>query len=208
MSINRRNKARKIMGKSLILSIIIVLFAILISCNNQYTPKPRAYYRIAFPEHEYEDLNRDFPYSFEKATYSNVVEDKAPNAEPFWINLEYPNYKGKIHISYKNINHNLAQILEDNRKLAYKHSIKADAIGEKLFISPEKKVYGILYDIKGDAASSVQFFLTDSVKNFVRGSLYFNTVPNKDSLAPVINFVREDIIHLMETFKWKSLPNY
>ncbi len=194
------------MGKYLTYIFLFSAFAMLYSCGNHYTPKPRAYYRIAFPEHDYEVLNRDFPYTFEKATYANVVDDKAPNAEPYWINLDYPNYKGKIHISYKKIEHNLVQVLEDSRKLAYKHSIKADAIGEKLFISPEKKVYGILYDITGDAASSVQFFVTDSVKNFLRGSLYFNAVPNKDSLAPVISFVRKDIIHLMETFEWKSLP--
>jgi gliding motility-associated lipoprotein GldD len=140
-------------------------------------------------------------------TYTQVKRNVSPNTEPYWINLIYPNYNGIIHFSYKEVKDNLAEVLEDSRKLAYKHSIKADAIGEKLFISPEKKVYGILYDIKGDAASSIQFFLTDSARHFIRGSLYFNNIPNKDSLAPVVNFVKEDIIHLMETFKWKSPPN-
>jgi len=175
-------------------------------CKNNPTPKPRAYFRISFPDHKYDSLGNVYPYFFEYPDYAKIEVDKAPTAEPYWINIHYPEYKGKIHISYKVVNDNLAQMLEDNRKLAYKHSIKADAIGEKLFMAPEKNVYGILYDIKGDAASSVQFFLTDSVKNFLRGSLYFNTIPNKDSLAPVVDFVKEDIMHMMETFEWKSLP--
>lgn len=183
----------------------LMMFA---SCSHYGTPKPRGYYRISFPEHEYKQFSEEYPYSFYMPVYSNIVVDKHPNAEPYWINLDYPDYNGKLHISYKNIQGNLEEVLEDSRKLAYKHSIKADAIGERLFVAPDKNVYGILYEIKGDAASSVQFFLTDSVRNFVRGSLYFNAVPNKDSLAPVINFVTEDIVHLMETFQWKSLPKF
>ncbi len=183
---------------------IILIFAF--SCKNNPTPKPRAYFRISFPEHKYDSLENTYPYFFEYPEYAKIELDKSPTAEPYWINIHYPEYKGKIHISYKEVHDNLAQMLEDNRKLAYKHSIKADAIGEKLFLAPEKNVYGILYDIRGDAASSVQFFLTDSVRNFLRGSLYFNTIPNKDSLAPVVDFVKEDIMHMMETFEWKSLP--
>lgn len=178
------------------------------SCKHHSTPKPRGYFRIAFPKHKYKTLENIYPYTFQVPEYVKVVVDKHPNAEPYWINLDYPDFNGKIHISYKKIEDNLNMVLEDSRKLAYKHSIKADAIGEKFFMEPEKKVYGILYDIKGDAASSVQFFLTDSIKNFLRGSLYFNAVPNKDSLGPVISFVKEDIIHLMETFEWKEIPNY
>jgi gliding motility-associated lipoprotein GldD len=101
------------------------------------------------------------------------------------------------------VNGDIAQILEDSRKLAYKHSIKADAIHEQMFIKPDKKVYGILYEIDGNAASSVQFFLTDSIKHYVRGALYFNIEPNKDSLAPVIKFIKEDITVMMESFEWK-----
>ncbi len=186
---------------------LFILALIISSCKNNPTPKPRAYFRISFPEHKYDSLENKYPYFFEYPSYTKIVEDKAYNAEPYWINIDYPDYKGKIHLSYKQIKNNLVELLEDNRKLAYKHAIKAEAIGEKLFMAPEKNVYGILYDIKGDAASSVQFFLTDSVRNFLRGSLYFNTIPNKDSLAPVVDFVKEDIMHLMETLEWKSLPN-
>ncbi len=120
------------------------------------------------------------------------------------MNIEFPQYKGKIYISYKPISHNIGALLEDSHTLAYKHSIKAEAINERLFIDEENRVYGVMYDITGDVASSVQFFVTDSVTHFVRGALYFNLQPNSDSLAPVIDFFREDIIHLIETIRWKS----
>jgi gliding motility-associated lipoprotein GldD len=124
-------------------------------------------------------------------------------SEHCWINILFPVYGGTIHISYKEVSKNLDMYVEDSRNLAYKHTIKADAIRETVYADPGKSVYGILYDIKGDAASSVQFFLTDSSTHFLRGSLYLNTVPDKDSLSPVINFFREDIVHLMESFEWK-----
>ena len=102
-----------------------------------------------------------------------------------------------------NVDDNLSLLTEDAHRLAYKHSVKADAIEEKLWNNPDKEVYGIIYNIKGNAASSVQFFLTDSIRHYLRGSLYFYSQPDKDSLAPVIDFFREDIIHLVETLEWK-----
>lgn len=198
----------KYKSKTIFFVLCLGIIGIIVGCSEIGTPKPRGYYRISFPEHEYDTLVNRFPYSFEVPVYAKVEDDKSRNAEKYWVNITYPDYKGKIHISYKQINDNLADVLEDSRKLAYKHSIKADAIGERLFLSPQKNVYGILFEIKGDAASSVQFYLTDSVKNFVRGSLYFDAVPNKDSLAPVVDFVKKDVINLMETFEWKSLPKY
>jgi gliding motility-associated lipoprotein GldD len=112
--------------------------------------------------------------------------------------------KGKIHLSYKTINHNLSKYIADSRTLAYKHIIKADDILEHPFIDRKNKVMGIMYEIKGNAASPFQFFATDSTKHFLRGSMYFNVYPNKDSLAPVFDFVQPDIKHLIETIKWKD----
>jgi gliding motility-associated lipoprotein GldD len=120
------------------------------------------------------------------------------------VNIDFPRFDGKIHISYKQVRNNLDRYTEDSRTLAYKHSIKADAIKETLYGNDSSHVYGILYEIKGNAASSLQFFVTDSTRNFLRGSLYFNVQPNKDSLAPVISFFRDDIIRLMETVTWKN----
>jgi len=130
------------------------------------------------------------------------VKDTDRGAEPCWINIEFPDYKGNIHISYKKIDNNLNALIEDSYTLAYKHTVKAEAIVERLIKKPEHDVFGILYNIDGPAASSVQFFLTDSSRHYLRGALYFKTTINKDSLAPVIDFFREDIIHFIDSFKW------
>jgi gliding motility-associated lipoprotein GldD len=173
------------------------------SCRQNYTPKPRGYLRIDFPEKEYTRFDSSCPYSFSYPVYSRVVPDDDYNSEPCWINIEFPSFEGKIHISYKKVKGNLFEYMEDSRSLAYKHTIKADAIRETVYSDPEANVHGILYDIRGNAASSLQFYLTDSNRHFLRGSLYFNVLPNKDSLAPVIAYFREDIIYLIESFEWK-----
>ena len=186
------------------ISVFVIVTSIILSgCKRKYTPKPRGYFRIDLPEKKYKQLDSIFPYTFKYPTYTKIVNDKERNAEKYWINIEYPDLKGKIHISYKEVHNNINQILEDTRKLVYKHTIKADAINEIRFSKPEKKVYGILYEIEGNAASSVQFFVTDSTKHYLRGALYFNTEPNKDSLAPVLDFVKKDINVLIESFEWK-----
>jgi gliding motility-associated lipoprotein GldD len=185
---------------------IIILFTFITGCKKNYTPKPRGYFRIEFPEKRYVKFDTTYPYLFEYPAYAKIVEDKSPNAEPYWINIVYPEFKGKVHISYKSLNNNIDQVTEDSRSFAYKHTVKADAINERSFYNPEKKVYGIFFQIKGDAASSVQFYVTDSISNFLRGSLYFDVVPNKDSLAPVTDFISQDILQLMESLEWKKLP--
>ena len=187
------------------LCIYILLFACFISaCGSKGTPKPRGYFRIDFPEKKYQVYDSTCPFSFEYPAYSNIVKDMDKNAEPCFMNIEFAQYNGKIHLSYKDVKKNIATFIDDAHTLAYKHTIKADGILEDTIFRPNRKVYGLIYDIKGNAASSVQFYVTDSVKHFLRGSLYFNTVPNKDSLAPAINFFRKDILHLIETLKWKN----
>ena len=175
----------------------------LISCNRNYTPKPRGYFRIDFPEKKYLLFESECPYSFEFPQYGSVNPDKDSNSEPCWLNIDFPKYKGRIHISYKKAANNITEYFEDSRRFVYKHTVKADAIFENIIDIDDKNVFGILYEIKGDAASSVQFCLTDSVNHFLRGALYFSVRPNKDSLAPVIDFFKEDIIHFIETFEWK-----
>lgn len=191
------------LGKVTSIVVVGIILAVQVSCRKTYTPKPKGYFRIEMPDKAYTTFDTTYPYQFDYPVYAQVVPDSAKSAEKYWVNLWFKQFNGKIHMSYKNIDNNLDALLEDSYRLAYKHSIKADAINEKLFIDEDKKVYGILYNIDGDAASSIQFFATDSTKHFLRGSLYFNARPNKDSLAPVINFVREDVIHLMESIRWK-----
>ena len=187
------------------LSVIVLLISIvsLSACKKNYTPKPRGYFRIDLPEKEYQNYISTCPFAFDYPVYAKIQPDTNKMAEPYWINMDFINIGGRLHISYKGVNNNIGQLLEDSRKLAYKHSIKADAIHEQVFIKPERKVYGILYEIDGNAASSVQFFVTDSTKHYLRGALYFNAEPNKDSLAPIIRFIKEDIIVMIESFEWK-----
>ncbi|MDA3778816.1 MAG: gliding motility lipoprotein GldD [Bacteroidales bacterium] len=184
--------------------IILFLATSILGCKRESsTPKPRGYFRIDLPKKEYKKYKSNYPYTFEYPTCANISSDTRHPKKRYWININYPDINGKIHISYKNVNNNLQEMLEDSRELAYKHTIKAESINEKIFLKPGRNVYGMLYEIEGNTASSVQFYLTDSTKHFLRGALYFNIQPNKDSLAPVINFVKEDIKILMETFKWK-----
>ena len=184
--------------------VIFVLFLIVLpGCNRSYTPKPRGYLRIDFKEKEYTQFDSTCPYRFEYPVYAQIVMDMKARTEPCWLNIEFPAYNGTIHISYKEVRGDLDKFVEDSRNLAYKHTIKADAIRETVYSDTGRNVHGILYDIKGNAASNLQFFLTDSIAHFLRGSLYFNVTPDKDSLAPVINYFKEDIVHLIETFNWK-----
>lgn len=185
-------------------ALLFILIALApISCKKKYTPKPKAYYRIEFPEKEYHNWNTDSPYSFDLLSTAKIEKDASKGAEKYWINIQYPEYRATIHLSYKNVDNNLEEYLEDSRKLAYKHSIVADAIAEQVYINDKEKVYGMIYRIKGNAASSVQFVATDSTKHFLRGALYFREHPNQDSLSPVIQFIDKDIIRLMESLKWK-----
>ena len=175
------------------------------ACNNSNPPKPRGYFRITLPEKEYSQIDTALPYQFERPQYARLKPDQASGGQNYWGNLVFPRFEAKIHLSYKEIEENLYQLYEDNRELAFKHTVKADAIKERMFESPENNVYGIMYEIQGNTASPVQFFVTDSTQHFLRGSLYFKTVPNKDSIAPVLDFIREDVVHMMETLEWKDL---
>lgn len=194
--------------KHILLFFFIPLF--LFGCKEKFTPKPRAYFRIDFPEKQYHPLKNDFPYQFEIPVYSKIEKDPYNSDKPFWINISVPANRAEIHISYYDLDNKteltrgrLNEFLEETHELAYKHSIKADAIQEQVFMNPDKKVYGLIYRITGNAASPLQFFLTDSTTHFLRGALYISEVPNIDSLQPVIDFLEPDIVHLIETTTWK-----
>ena len=174
-----------------------------ISCTKDYIPKPRGYFRISFQEKSYRTMDSAaLPYRFDIPRYSKIMPDNDRLAEPFWVNLKIPAHKAELNLSYKKVENNLAKLIEDSRTLAYKHSIKADAINERIFLNPEKKVYGTIYMIEGNTASPLQFYLTDSTYHFLRGALYIREVPNIDSLRPVIDFLTPDVIRLIETTEW------
>jgi len=187
------------------LPFVVLLF--LISCQGNYTPKPRGFFRIYLPEKEYVVFDTVFPYSFEYPVYGKIIPDERPSAEPFWADLVFPEFKGTLYLSYKRVrgDADLLAYFEDARSFAQKHIPKATAIFDESIVNDQRKVYGMLYEIKGrEAASTLQFYVTDSLNHFLRGALYFNVTPNNDSLAPVIDFLEEDIRHMIATLRWKN----
>ncbi|MFA9391073.1 MAG: gliding motility lipoprotein GldD [Prolixibacteraceae bacterium] len=185
------------------ISISVFLLLILLGCKDQYAPKPNGYFRIEFPSKEYVQMKLNYPYQFEYPNYAKLVPDSNRFTEPYWMNIVIPTFKTNIHLSYKPVENNLAQLIDDSRELVYKHAVKANAINEKLYINDDKKVFGTIYEIKGNVASTLQFHLTDSSHHFLRGSFYISEIPNYDSLSPVIQFIDQDIYHIIETFSWK-----
>jgi gliding motility-associated lipoprotein GldD len=183
-----------------------LILSVFSSCEDPpYAPKPRGYFRLDLPKKEYKKFDTIFPYTFEYPTYSIVVQDVEPGAEKYWINIDFPKFKGTIHFTYRKLDKNLDKLVEDSRSFAMKHIPKADNIETQVISDIDRKVFGLVYNIKGSGvASTYQFYLTDSTTNFIRGALYFNLVPNNDSLSPVIEFVKSDIEHLIKTFNWKK----
>ncbi|MEN9443179.1 MAG: hypothetical protein RIS47_69 [Bacteroidota bacterium] len=190
----------------LVLAPIFVLSVVVACSDNNFTPRPRGYFRIDLPEKSYQRFDSAFPYSFDYPKYSEIQCSTTEEGKAYWVNIYFPKFNASIHFTYKFIDADIDKILEETYTLAYKHSVKADAIGESVYADTDKKVYGLLYDIQGNAASPKQFFLTDSTKHYLRGALYFSVHPNKDSLAPVVKFLNADIVRLIESLEWKKLP--
>jgi len=174
------------------------------ACGHPPTPKPAGFVRIDLPEKNYRLFDSvGYPYRFDIPVYAHLVPDtQSLDFEPFWLNIKLP-VNATIHLSYKRVNNNLPELLEDTHNFVYRHVIKADAITETPFRNKAKKVYGLMYEIGGNSASSVQFYATDSTRHFIRGALYFMETPNQDFLAPMIDYYTVDIIRLMETLAWK-----
>ncbi len=184
----------------------IILLLVVSSCKENYTPKPRGYFRIDLPETKYKEFDSvSFPYSFEYSSNAYISNDPYAPDQKYWLNINYPQFKAVIHLSYKKVENNLPQILNDAHSLVAKHISKADAIYDSLVIHPEKKVYGLVFNLEGiGVASPYQFYVTDSTKNYLRGALYFDVHPNNDSLKPVIKYIKKDIDRFLSTVKWKN----
>lgn len=195
------------MQTKLIATIMMIVLAA-ISCNHPYVPKPTGYFKIDFPEKQYTTFNEPgFPYAFDYPVYAKITRDSSFFGDmpenPYWINIDFPQFKGTIYISYKVIGqHKLDKLLNDAFNLTNKQSVKATYISDSLIQTPND-IHGMFFKVSGNVATANQFFLTDSSKNFLRGALYFDTTPNQDSLKPVNNFLVEDMMHLINTFKWK-----
>ena len=185
---------------------IIAMAVIFASCNEEtnYMPKPRGYFRIDLPEKAYQSVDTIERYRFECPQYAFVTNDPYSPEQKNWVNVEMPVFKGSIHLTHKNIDDNLGEYLEDVHTMLTKHIQKANGMRDSLIINDKHHVYGMLIEMDGKGvATPMQFYLTDSTRNFVRGALYFNFLPNNDSMQPVIDYIREDINQMINTFEWK-----
>ena len=186
--------------------VLLLFFSFLSACVQYETPKPRGYFRIALPEKEYKSFDSGFPYHFQYPIYGEVVPDTREWAEAYWADLVFDQFSARIHLSYKAVedSDNLYEYLEDAHTFVHKHIPKATAIRDEIFMADDNRVFGMLFRIKGrEAASPLQFYATDSTDHFLRGALYFQTTPNNDSLAPVIEFLEEDVRRMLSTIEWK-----
>ncbi len=182
---------------------LLLTFLFMASCRD-YTPRPVGYNRIDPPDRTAE--RHAFPqFSFDLPDYTRIDTLHAPASNQFWFNIVYPQYNATIHCTYLSIDRNaLPGVIEDSYHLAYSHSVKANKINQYLYTNSETKVSGILYEIEGDVASPAQFFVTDSIHHFLRGSFYYSVKVNTDSVAPVTDMVKEDIRQMINTFAWQK----
>ena len=188
---------------------LLYIGTIILSCNSEYTFKERGYYKIDFPEKSYQVFNEPgFPYSFEYPVYGRIVQDTSffedEPENPFWINIDFPQFDGRIYLSYKEIGRNdFEKLVNDAFTMSYKqHTYKASSI-EPTNITTPNNINGVYFTLTGNTATANQFFLSDSTKHFLRGALYFDAAPNADSLSIVNDFLRADMQHLINTLQWK-----
>lgn len=207
VKVNLPRQENRISGNSnnfISLLLPILMLSLLTSCDESYVPKPKGYFRIDLPEKNYILWDSSAcPFQFEIPDYARVVPDPSPRAEPCWINIEYPEFKGTLYLSYKVLQNDLPRLIEESRTLSMKHIPKASGIEEELLAFPEENVYGAWYTVRGSTASAIQFYLTDSSQHFIRASLYFYASPNPDSIAPVLKFIEKDVRHMTSSFRWK-----
>nr|WP_299342230.1 gliding motility lipoprotein GldD [Allomuricauda sp.] len=181
--------------KFLALFSLVLLFG----CKEDVMPKPKAMLRLDYPQATYNELNLDCVFTFDLNSISMIKENRDCS-----LVLDYPLMKGSIYLTYKPIKNNLDTLLIDAQKLSYEHVVKADNILEQPFINPKDGVYGMFYEVSGNAASQSQFYVTDSTNHFVTGSLYFYAKPNYDSILPAAVYLQKDIRKIMESLRWKN----
>lgn len=177
---------------------LLIFTLIFLSCKETILPKPKAYLSLTYPKKSYEKLGLERPYSFEVSKNALVI-DQSNN----WLKIKYPKLNASVDITYRSVNNNLKELLTEAERLVFKHTLKAAQIIPKDFVNPEKRVFGSLYEITGNAASQIQFHSTDSTKNFIKGVLSFYAKPNYDSILPAVNYIKKDILNLIETLEWR-----
>lgn len=202
MKLNKLSSTRHLFHLLLAIITLGITSITFLSCD-KHSPKPYSYYRIDLPENSYQTYDSIYPCRFEISDYARVIPRKSNNDKEEWLDILYPQFNGRIYCAYVKVNNDFRELSEESRELVYKHTVRADAIVEHPFENAAANVYGIFYEITGNAASPLQFFLTDSTHHLLRGALYFNAVPNADSIQPVSAFIEKDVKHLVETMQWK-----
>lgn len=186
---------------------LFFLVTILISaCTKDYQPKPKGYNRLVLPAEKYRLSPDSLPYQFEYSTSARLLRDSSWISEKYWIEIYYPTLKANIHITYKRLNNKeefLKALLNDSYNLTSKQQIKASAIDELITVTPSGKT-AVIAEIAGEVPTQLQFTMTDSSRNFLRGALYFNTAVQNDSLAPAIEFMKKETLHFINTLQWKN----
>ena len=195
--------------------ILLLSILGLMSCggskDNGYVPKPKGYNRIDMPEPSYQTLQEKHPYHFEYSKHAHIRPDSSGIAEPHWIHIIYPKFIADIQLTYKGVANSpnkssedlLAEFIDDAHKLKSKILIKADKERESLYQTPKGKTAAI-FELGGEVPTQLQFYVTDSTQHFLRGALYFKTASKNDSLAPVIEFMKKDVMHLLNTLEWRD----
>ena len=184
--------------------LTILLAFLCIACGSDYLPKPKGYNRIVLPEAEYTSLPDSLPYAFEYSKHARILRDSSWISERFWINLYYPQMKAAIQITYKPVTDSIIrEYLSDSYRLTSQHNVKAYAIEETIIELPNG-LFASFTELEGEVPTQAQFHVSDSVDHFLRGALYFRTATKNDSLAPVIDYLKTDIIHLLTTLEWND----
>ena len=178
--------------------IIVLMMLTFTSCKDEVLPKPAGFLRLDYPEAKYLNFENNCPFSFQMNETATIKGEKECG-----FSITYPKMKATIYLTYKPVNNNIEKLLKDAQKLTYEHVIKADDILEQPYLNPQKKVYGMFYQVNGNAATNSQFYVTDSTKHFITGSVYFYAKPNFDSIMPAASYIKNDMQRLMETLKWK-----
>lgn len=180
--------------------IFIFLSTILLSCGQDTVPKPAGELRLEYPAPNYVQFDGPCPFTFEYSDFSVITDAEK---KPCWYYINYPEMKGKVFFTYYPVNNDFKEHVKESEKMVYEHTIRASSIDTKFFEYPERRVYGNFYELKGQSAANLQFFITDSTRHFVTGYLYFNSRPKPDSLGPAVDYVKKDLMHLIDTFEWR-----
>jgi gliding motility-associated lipoprotein GldD len=191
--------------------IAFILFISFLSCKKEqetFMPKPKGYHYISLPEHSYKQLEGDYPYTFQVSEQAVVEKDKHFLAQPSWIEIKYPQFGAEIDISYKVIGNNpdsLAGFIATSHKLSYKHRTNATRIDEyEASAGLDQKTHAMVFELEGEIPSPLHFYAHDIGNNFLRAALYLDTSHKNDSLQPIIEYLKVDMIHVMNTLEWKG----